>query len=190
MVLTAESDAKYQPIEWFYHRDIDHVIEFVTLKTKSGRTLSLTPNHMIPLVPCVREKLTLKEMDMVVAAASFFASKARVGHCVAVADGDRFLVDPILRVVRERRRGIFSPITNQGTIVVNGVQTSCYSSLENQAVQRTIHSLLIKANRMTQAAWRWISGAGESNMEVKDVPTVLAFFLEVAKTVLPGYVYP
>jgi len=194
LVLTSESEKKFQPIEWFYHRDTNQVIDYVNLRTKSGRHLSLTGNHMIPFVPCDSKKISLEELDKLVITSTQFAAKAKLGLCLAtkLSDDTGFVADPIISVSTDRKSGVFSPITGQGTIMVNDIQTSCYSSVENQAVQRTVHSILIKANRAVQSIRELLNGKSvtkKSGMEVDDIPSTLAFLLEIGKFILPSHIY-
>lgn len=190
LVLTSESKEQFQPIEWFYHRNVEQSMEYVDLKTKSGRHLSLTGNHMIPIVPCDTKSISLKDMDDLAISSSRFASRAKLGLCLAskLDDNTGFMADPIISISSNRKTGVFSPITSQGTIVVNGIQASCYSSVENQAVQRTVHSLLIKANHLAQSIRQWMSGKSTEKVRMEDdnIPASLAFLLGIGKFVLPS----
>jgi len=136
LVMASDSKPVYEPVEWLYHRDPNAEADFITVTTKSQRTLRLSANHLIPIVPCSNIELKKQGVTHLADAQSYFARRLRVGNCIAALIDNEFVADQVINIVQERKRGIYSPITNQGTIIVNDVYVSCYSSVENHLAQK------------------------------------------------------
>ncbi|MCP9261304.1 Nematode cuticle collagen domain protein [Dirofilaria immitis] len=128
LVPVNKNQLRYERIEMFYHREPETRAKFVTLETESGRNLKLTELHLLPLGDCKQ----MREM----ASKSKFAYKARVGDCVFTMTANHKLqVDRIVKIGRQYLKGIYSPMTVEGSIVVNGVLASCFSQVENHFTQ-------------------------------------------------------
>jgi hypothetical protein len=55
----------------------------------------------------------------------------------------------IVRVEHDRwSRGIYSPVTRTGTLLVDGVYTSVYSSVESHTLQHTLFTVYAHVHRM------------------------------------------
>jgi len=188
LVMTSDSKPIYEPIEWLYHRDPEAVADFVTVTTKSQRTLQLSANHLIPFVPCSNNTLESMDVNSLADSQSFFARRLRVGNCLATVIDNRFIADQIVDIKRESKRGIYSPITSRGTIIVNDMYVSCYSSVENHLIQKTVHAALINARRLVSAAWNSIFGKTLVK-EDSNVPMPLQVLLKMAHLILPSNVY-
>jgi len=50
--LLIKTENSFQKIQNWIHKDPQQVAEFVSITTKQGRSLTLTPNHLIYKVPC------------------------------------------------------------------------------------------------------------------------------------------
>ncbi|KFD52292.1 hypothetical protein M513_06855 [Trichuris suis] len=131
---------KTQTVDTMIHRNPSVQTDFVVLTTRSNRTLALTPEHLIPLMDCNDKTISLDSLERLASRWSQFASKATTEHCVIVLDVQAgILLDRITTVSRARKRGVFSPVTSQGTLVVNDVFVSCFSLLENHDFQLLFH---------------------------------------------------
>ncbi|VDP34419.1 unnamed protein product [Soboliphyme baturini] len=141
----------YEPVESFLHRDASKVADFVNLYLEHNRTLSLTVNHLLPVVPCDYWWLHPWTLDEAVYQ-SRFAKRVRVGECLATVTDDGLIqTAQILNITYERKTGVYSPLTQSGTIVVNDVVVSCYSSIENHRVQLVIHQIWTQLRRTLRA---------------------------------------
>lgn len=135
--------AAWSPVYFFSHKDPagGAAYTYVTLTTASGAALTLTPSHYV--------------MADGVATA---AGAVTVGQALTTASGTPSAVTAISRAVR--RGGLYNPHTLAGTIVVDGVLASTYTT----AVHPTVASGLLAPLR---AAWRaglsvgggWLDGA-------------------------------
>lgn len=94
------------------HFEPNRIARYLILKTQSGDTLKISPNHLIFL-----EKLEVK-----------FASEVKIGDVLITANGHKSMVVDISYMMR---RGVFAPVTHSGTIIVDGILVSCYASFPN-----------------------------------------------------------
>lgn len=104
----------------------------------------------------------------------------------------KIIPDKIRKISVETKRGIFSPITSSGTIIVNGIHASCYSTVENHLLQHSVHKLLIKLWRFISPILNIFGHSKETvlfNERVDDVPPVLLYIFEIAKLVLPSTLF-
>merc|ERR1711894_189690 len=88
-----------------------------------GHSLTLTPNHLIytgefPSIQAV------------------FASNVKIGDHGPVKDGKNGMkADKVVAVDTISSTGLYSPLTEQGNIVVENILASCYSDFENHNLQ-------------------------------------------------------
>ena len=90
---------------------------FQTLHDSAGHQISLTSSHLI----YVKEKGYVK------------SSSGNVGDSLQIfsATLDRLVDFKVSRVNYELKRGYIAPLTNQGTLLVNGVLASCYAEINS-----------------------------------------------------------
>ena len=114
------SDGKvvYQKVITFLHRDLDVEADFVKITFDNGSELTVTGNHLLLTQRGNCDVITSKP-----------ACEVEVGDGeVMSGEGERVRV---VRVESERHKGIFCPLTESGTIVVDGILCSCYASVRN-----------------------------------------------------------
>ncbi|KRZ73922.1 Protein FAM63A [Trichinella papuae] len=116
-----------QPIFSMLHHDPVAEVDFIIIKTETNRSLSLTPNHLIPIVPCQRGILPAEKLEATVNRYSKFAHRAEQDQCVLMVYDGLVKSEKIVTISQRRLRGIFSPLTEKGTIVVNDFVVSCYN---------------------------------------------------------------
>ncbi|KAF3422676.1 hypothetical protein E2986_04318 [Frieseomelitta varia] len=116
-------DVVYSEVIAFLDRSVTERRQFVRLATESGRVLTLTPAHLVP----VENRSTV------------FAGRVRPGDKILVRDPDgenelrhRLRWDKVVdsRLVLEE--GIYAPLTSEGTVLVDDVVASCYAIVDNQ----------------------------------------------------------
>jgi len=145
------SAVSYQPITQFIHKDSSVFTRYTVISTASGRSLSLTPYHLLPQFDCrllERPSISVREYELLFTQSAKFANKARTGQCLLVVDlQGKLIAERISHVTSAVRQGVFSPITASGIIVANGVQASCYSSVENHALQHAFFTFMYKVSQ-------------------------------------------
>ncbi|KAJ8370055.1 hypothetical protein SKAU_G00100830 [Synaphobranchus kaupii] len=108
----------------FLHRDPGLRVRFLTVETEGGGRLSVTPSHLVFLAP----NRTLDHSRY----QARFASRARPGHYVLVrGDGGGLRPSRIVSVAWTEGRGVYAPLTEHGTLFVDGVLASSYAVVED-----------------------------------------------------------
>jgi len=205
-VLSNRNQPGFEKVDWFYHRDAEQAAKFVHITTKSGHVIKLTGNHLLPLAPCQIAKSIIDNdhsklsIDRFTHSFAKFAQKANVGDCVLSIDNEKsiIVVDEITKIDSDQPAiGIFSPITQSGSILVNGVHASCYSTVENHLLQKTLHSFVLNVSKSINTLVKYsksIVGVfydfgsqiiDDDDDFDRDVPRSLRYMLEVARVVLP-----
>lgn len=125
---------------------------FYSLQTKCGARLSLTAAHLL----FVTEGNCSEGAEPAAALRTAYASDARPGQCVLVSrgeTGDRVL-SRVTQVSVRRSRGAFAPLTQQGTLVVDGVVASCYAVVDQHGLAHWAFAPLRLIHSWTGAAGR------------------------------------
>ncbi|KAM8975298.1 desert hedgehog protein [Pelodytes ibericus] len=122
-ILTADETGGLIPTEvlLFLHRDLDKLATFVVIEAMGHPySLHLTPHHLI----FVSRKPSKEFLPV-------FAHGVQVGDLIHVyVNGTQLLPSKVMRVSREEAVGVYAPLTAHGTLLVDGVLTSCYATLE------------------------------------------------------------
>ncbi|KAK9524218.1 hypothetical protein VZT92_018074 [Zoarces viviparus] len=150
VLVSAGSDGSgelvYSEVLVFLDRDPVTWKLFYTLHTEAGARLSLTAAHLVFVSEgnCSEGALPARG-----ALRTAYASDVHPGQCVLVSQGEagRGRLSRITRVSMSESRGAFAPLTQQGTLVVDGVVASCYAVVDQHSLAhwafsplRLIHS--------------------------------------------------
>jgi hypothetical protein len=180
------SAVSYQPITQFIHKDPSVFTQYTVISTSSGRSLALTPYHLLPQFDCRlldgSTSISAREYELLFTQSAKFANRARAGQCLLVVDerSGELVPERISNVTREVRAGVYSPITSTGIIVANGVQASCYSSVENHALQHAFFTVMHKINRACQPYFDYVTGLFASNQkQVQSDDTQIPYLLRI-----------
>ncbi|KAK6103265.1 Hint module family protein [Brugia pahangi] len=145
LVPVSKSQMRYERVEMFYHREPETRAKFVVLETESGRKLSLTELHLLPFGDCKEMHESMTDTTDIVdqwLRKSKFAHRARIGDCVFTMTSNHELqVDRIVKVGRQYLKGIYSPMTVEGSIVADGILASCFSQINSNDVWRNVLQL-------------------------------------------------
>ncbi|XP_043600569.1 sonic hedgehog protein A [Bombus pyrosoma] len=121
--LDSHGDIVYSEVIAFLDRSFAERRQFVRLTTESGRVLTLTPAHLVPIE----------------GRSTVFAGRVQPGDKILVRDpADENEVQHRLRwdkVIDNRlvlEEGIYAPLTTEGTVLVDDVVASCYAFVDNQ----------------------------------------------------------
>ncbi|XP_020491347.2 indian hedgehog B protein [Labrus bergylta] len=137
----------YSPVLSFLDRQPNVTKIFYIIGTNSGLNITLTAAHLIfvtdctrepngketaegPLVGSVRETRPSWESGL----RTVFASDILPGQCVLtsqVKEGSQATLSVVTFVEEQRSTGLYAPLTQHGSIVVNGVLASCYAVMDN-----------------------------------------------------------
>ncbi|XP_028993448.1 indian hedgehog signaling molecule a [Betta splendens] len=133
----------YSPVLSFLDRQPDVTKTFYIIGTSTGRSVTLTAAHLIFVTDCTgglngtRGEETAEETlwglrpDWEAGPRTVFASDVRPGQCVITHQGKVATLSVVTFVKEQRSVGLFAPLTQHGSIVVNGVLASCYAAVDN-----------------------------------------------------------
>ncbi|XP_076602453.1 indian hedgehog B protein-like isoform X2 [Chaetodon auriga] len=115
----------YSPVLSFLDRQPNVTKIFYVIGTNTGLNITLTAAHLIFVTDCTGGLPGLRTV---------FASEVRPGQCVLTSQG-KVGSHPSLSIVtsveEQRSAGLYAPLTQHGSIVVNGVLASCYAAVDN-----------------------------------------------------------
>ncbi|KOC59492.1 Sonic hedgehog protein A [Habropoda laboriosa] len=122
--LDSHGDIVYSEVIAFLDRSLTERRQFVQLTTESGRVLTLTPAHLVPIE----------------GRSSIFAGRVQPGDKILVrdpADDEKKLQHRLRwdKVVDNRlvlEEGIYAPLTTEGTVLIDDVVASCYAFVDSQ----------------------------------------------------------
>ncbi|XP_059198538.1 indian hedgehog B protein-like [Centropristis striata] len=142
----------YSPVLSFLDHQPNVSKIFYTIGTNAGLNISLTAAHLIfvtdcstglrdptkweetaegPLSGSVSEHRPASEAGL----KTVFASEVRPGQCVFTSQGKtgskRAKLSVVTFVEEQSSTGLYAPLTQHGSIVVNGVLASCYAAVDN-----------------------------------------------------------
>ncbi|KJH45671.1 hint module [Dictyocaulus viviparus] len=139
LIPSASDVLKYERVEMFYHREPETRANFVVLMTESKKRIALTPLHLLPFGDCESMRRSVENADGIeqLLRSSRFADRAKVGDCLmTVDDNGRMTIERIVKIGRQISEGIYSPMTVTGSLLVDGVLSSCFSQVESHTVQK------------------------------------------------------
>lgn len=124
--LNSQGDIVFSEVISFMDRQPSEKRQFIQLTTATGKVLTLTPSHLLPV-----------EGKSII-----FAARVEIGDKILVRDSDEAenMVDDALRydrIIESKlvlEEGVFAPLTNEGTVVIDDVVASCYAIIESQTI--------------------------------------------------------
>lgn len=121
MVWTAQGQTKISDVIFVPHPSNSVETIFVEVVTVSGRSLKMTPDHMLPLATAASCNRTLA-FDFVLG----YARDASNGMCILTIDGPEVIV----KTRHVKGKGVYTVVTAEpnGHLVVNGVVASSFGT--------------------------------------------------------------
>jgi len=166
--LNDNNEFEFSPVEWWVHADPHQELDFYSLATESGHKLKLSDRHMIYVTPCEQPGQRTPK----------FAQNVQIGECVFVENPEgQLIASPVVSADQIRMTGAYSPITATGSIVVDGVAASVYSTIENESLQKLLFSYLIAAKNLIPNSFTGL----QINSEIIHIPEIMKYYLEMSK---------
>lgn len=114
---------EYSEVILFLDRNTEERREFLRIHTISGRTLTLTPTHML-----LKGNITSPQETI-------FAERLKVEDVILVKDLNNSLVEDVVdRIELVLLTGVYAPLTKTGTLLVNNFAVSCYAVVDSQSI--------------------------------------------------------
>lgn len=126
--MTSEGHFTFSPVLLFLDRDPNERRHFYTLTTQRGKSITLTPTHLIYVLN--------EDSD---AFDPVYASEIRPGDRVLILSDGAPVSDVVVSVdASVMETGVFAPLTKEGNLVVDGVLASCYAVVDSQSLAHNV----------------------------------------------------
>lgn len=146
MALSETGQVVYSQVLLFLHRDQESWSSFLSLETEDGHRLALTPHHLVFLSPHCRHDSREYQAQ--------FASRAKAGDCVLIhTAGGQMHPSPIISISVAESVGVYAPLTEAGTLFVDGVLASSYALLEDHRLAHWAFGPLRLLYSFSQLLW-------------------------------------
>lgn len=173
-VLTRDDNGQlaFSSVRYWLHARPNLSMKFFTLSTESGHKLAITAEHLIYETDCQGN-----------GGQAIFAEKVQLGRCLYVNENGQLKESRIVQKEEEKMTGIYAPITTAGSIVVNDVLASCYTTYENEPLQKQVFQYMIQFQDML-ADWMpsslYQAAFNNQNGAVVTIPRLIFNFLQLS----------
>ena len=159
-MLSMNSDGKavYSEVLMFMDRDIRQKREFVEIRTERGSKITVTPAHLLLSTSLLSSQNVQRRQKYL------FADRIQEGDYLLVNINGTLVPDRVTRVGATLSRGVYAPLTAEGTIIVDNVVASCYALIDSQYVAH----LSFFPVRIYSAVKHWFSSWGEKDHVVAE----------------------
>jgi len=168
----ADGQLEYSSVYYWIHAQSDVETEYITLSTESDHNLSITGKHLIYQTDCNGNSEAI------------FADKVQIGKCLQVNDNGDLIESKVISKSKDMKKGVYAPITTNGNIIVNDVLASCFTNVENEAVQKIIYSYVSYGHSMLTSvlpnSFVDLFYSNQSGSMVQ-IPEIILSFLDLSK---------
>lgn len=158
---------EYSPLMLFLDRQPETKHLYVHIKLSSGKKIVLTPSHLIMRWERIGTDLTNFTSLFSYNAVPTFAKNIARNDRLIINVNNRIRLDHVDSVKYDYEEGMYAPLTEMGTIVVNDVVASCYAVLEDQDLAhvafmpyRLVYNINRSFNRFYTAVTSLVSASG------------------------------
>ncbi|XP_055381279.1 protein hedgehog, partial [Condylostylus longicornis] len=121
--MTSNGKTKYSEVIMFLDYNMNEIMDFVQITTKSGAILTVTAAHLIMVWNLSKNQSEFR-----------FASKIEEGDFVLVYKDDRLRPEKVIKITLVHNLGYIAPLTREGTIIVDSIAASCYALIDSQSI--------------------------------------------------------
>lgn len=153
LVVASDGTLQFSPVVFFLDRDESQTRAYQTIITERGTRITLTPSHLIFLVP--EESPSDHKIQE---STAIFARDVLPGYSVFVIDSSGHIrPEKVVNITSSREVGVFAPLTREGNLVVNSVVASCYAVVNHQTLAHWAFAPVRVLDNLKQAALRFLS---------------------------------
>lgn len=146
MALSGTGHVVFSQVLLFLHQDPESWSAFLSLETEDGHGLTVTPHHLVFLDTHCR--LDSSEYQ------AQYASRAKIGDCVLIHTAEsQVRPSRIASVSVEESLGVYAPLTETGTVFVDGVLASSYALVEDQRLAHWAFGPVRLLSSVNQLLW-------------------------------------
>jgi len=117
----------FSPFTGYSHHDAEAYAAYIEMFTATEKSIKMTSTHLMA-------KLNTEGQTEFV-----HAQEIEVGDRVLTTEG----VETVARLEESIEKGVYSPLTVEGTVIVNNVVASCYANYNSHAVAHMVHPTLL-----------------------------------------------
>lgn len=139
---------KYTPVILFLDRLPRAQGHFLRIRVQDGSHLTISPYHLIYRISNHHFNSNSSISEWRSWTRPVFAKDLEPGMLVLVQRDNSVTVQNVTEILSVESRGAYAPLTAEGTILVDGVLSSCYAATEYEALA---HAALIPAR-----IWSWL----------------------------------
>ncbi|KAM9851195.1 indian hedgehog B protein-like [Aulostomus maculatus] len=137
----------YSPVLSFLDLQPNVSKTFTLISTNTGHNITLTAAHLVFVTDCTagltkpRWEETAKgpfvdpgnegRPSWEAGLRTVFASEVQPGQCVLTSQGEGTTLSVVTFVEEQRSTGLYAPLTQHGSVVVNSVLASCYAAVDD-----------------------------------------------------------
>ncbi|CAF3220311.1 unnamed protein product, partial [Rotaria sp. Silwood2] len=144
---------------------------FYTIFTDSGKNISITALHLLPIV---RHDGTYVYVP---------AKEVKVGDTLHVLSNGQLTSSSVVQVKQEMKTGFYAPLTTAGTLLANDVITSCYSNVKSHEMAHFYMAPLRWFNSLAQ----WLSISEPfGNQNIDGIHIIPHIMYEFARLISPS----
>uniref|UniRef100_A0AC34FSB1 Uncharacterized protein n=1 Tax=Panagrolaimus sp. ES5 TaxID=591445 RepID=A0AC34FSB1_9BILA len=179
----------YSKINSWLHKKPKLITEFIKFTLENGNELKMTKKHFIFKSDCSNVTSPVKVETAI--QRMVYAENVSINDCLFVITKNKKLIQiRISKIEIVKEKGIYSPMTNNGNIIVNDIFASCFNIVQNDVVQITFPSIIKKIKNLFSKLW--YSDAitdsyyhQQSQSEIDLIPG-LRGLVEIVKYVVPS----
>uniref|UniRef100_A0AC35FUP6 Hint domain-containing protein n=1 Tax=Panagrolaimus sp. PS1159 TaxID=55785 RepID=A0AC35FUP6_9BILA len=173
-VLSAgEKAVGYSKVNSWAHRKPNFMAEFIKFTLKNGKELKMTKKHYIYKSDCSNygSMISVEEASKEMV----YAENVSISDCLFIVQRNTKIIESrILKIEKIQERGIYSPMTNNGNIIVNDIFASCYNIVKNEKLQSSLPSFSAKIKQILSTLYYQIlsNDYNISKTEVDLIPVI------------------
>uniref|UniRef100_A0A914Y4G4 Uncharacterized protein n=1 Tax=Panagrolaimus superbus TaxID=310955 RepID=A0A914Y4G4_9BILA len=176
----------YSQVNSWLHRKPNFMAEFIKFTLENGKELKMTKKHYIYKSDCSYDStITVEEASKEMV----YAENVSISDCLFIVQRNTKLIQSrISKIERIEEKGIYSPMTNNGNIIVNDIFASCYNIVKNDKLQLSFPSLSKRIKHFISTLWDQTFSPNNyySKTEVDLIPGLRSFVEIVVKHILPN----
>uniref|UniRef100_A0AC34FCQ1 Uncharacterized protein n=1 Tax=Panagrolaimus sp. ES5 TaxID=591445 RepID=A0AC34FCQ1_9BILA len=150
--IAVDNTTSYDEVISFLHRLPDTSASFVRIQLIDGTEIKLTPQHFIHRVKCSEPKL-LENIQQV------YAAEIAVGDCLLKKTvSGSFIPLRVTVISTVEEKGVYSPMTESGGILVNDVMASCHNVVRSETLSHTFFRAILRFERTVRRFFTYMNG--------------------------------
>lgn len=166
----------YSEVILFLDRDPEQQRQFLHLRTASGRNLTVTPSHLLMVATNASDIYRVQVV---------FADRVRRGDQILIHNRLEPEIDTVISTEAILKRGVYAPLTREGTIVVDGIVASCFAVIDSQRIAQWSYAPF----RLYASFTKLFSKNMTSSRSVSQAPVGVHWYANILYT-LAKYILP